>query len=427
MITKDAINTKAVQLAPRRARSQAPPPRSCDTFVALPPATPDGSVVFGKNSDRLKDEVQEVVAYAAAEHPPGASVRCTYISIPQAERTLAVVLSKPTWMWGAEMGANQAGVVCGNEAVWTVEDADGPPALLGMDLVRLALERAPTAAEAVEFISSLLEKHGQGGSCEEGGDWTYHNGFLVADAREAWVLETAGRHWVAQRITEGTRNISNCLSIRTTFDRCSAGLPEHARRQGYWDGHGPFDWAAAFSDGGAPPLGQLTPGREASGHRLLQAAAGQIGPAAMMSILRHDGSGICMCDGAFRSNGAQVSQLRTPAAVSVPGAARHWFTATPDPQRSVFKPFAFPPSTSGQPPQASAHTAAAPAARNPPHTLWRAWQGVYERRGAARPSALALRDLEACGLDPAGSELSFGEAVRRELELYNEGPSGGSM
>ena len=34
------------------------------------------------------------------------------------------------------MGANDAGVVIGNEAVWTVEPEDGPPALLGMDLVR---------------------------------------------------------------------------------------------------------------------------------------------------------------------------------------------------------------------------------------------------------------------------------------------------
>lgn len=28
------------------------------------------------------------------------------------------------------------GVVCGNEAVWTVEPSDGDKALLGMDLVR---------------------------------------------------------------------------------------------------------------------------------------------------------------------------------------------------------------------------------------------------------------------------------------------------
>ena len=33
----------------------------------------------------------------------------------------------------------QHGVVCGNEAVWTVEDSDGPLALLGMDLVRWML------------------------------------------------------------------------------------------------------------------------------------------------------------------------------------------------------------------------------------------------------------------------------------------------
>ena len=36
-------------------------PRSCDTFVAFPPATADGNVIFGKNSDRPGNEVQEIV------------------------------------------------------------------------------------------------------------------------------------------------------------------------------------------------------------------------------------------------------------------------------------------------------------------------------------------------------------------------------
>jgi secernin len=144
-------------------------PRSCDTFVAFPPSTKLGLVVFGKNSDRphaegkyrklvpvnhqnpfvsrgphsltslaLHPAVQEVVAFPAASYPPGSTLACTYISIPQVSNTYAVVLSKPSWMFGAEMAANEHGVVIGNEAVWTVEPDDGPAALLGMDIVRLA-------------------------------------------------------------------------------------------------------------------------------------------------------------------------------------------------------------------------------------------------------------------------------------------------
>lgn len=53
----------------------------------------------------------------------------------------SVILSKPAWMWGAEMGANDKNVVIGNEAVWTDNnEGDGDARqrrLLGMDLVRL--------------------------------------------------------------------------------------------------------------------------------------------------------------------------------------------------------------------------------------------------------------------------------------------------
>ena len=63
----------------------------------------------------------------------------------------------------------------------------------------------------------LLEAHGQGGGCEESDkSWTYENGFLFADRREAYVLETAGvKHWALERVPPGKpRNISNGLSIR---------------------------------------------------------------------------------------------------------------------------------------------------------------------------------------------------------------------
>ena len=101
----------------------------------------------------------------------------------------------------------------------------------------------------------------------------------------------------------GVRNISNCLSIRADFDRHAAGLHEHARRRGLWrDGDGPLDWAAAFSEGGAPPPGRLTPGREAAGAALLRAAAGPVAPARLMDILRDQRSGICQTGPQFTTN-----------------------------------------------------------------------------------------------------------------------------
>uniref|UniRef100_A0A8C7MSS2 Secernin-2 n=1 Tax=Oncorhynchus kisutch TaxID=8019 RepID=A0A8C7MSS2_ONCKI len=139
------------------------PPLSCDCFVSLPPGSQDDHVIFGKNSDRPRDEVQEVLYYPATSHPSGTMLECTYIQIPQAEHTHAVVLSRPPWLWGAEMGANDKGVCIGNEAVWTREAIDPGEALLGMDLVR-----------------------------EDPAPFSYHNSFLLVDRHEALVLKALG-------------------------------------------------------------------------------------------------------------------------------------------------------------------------------------------------------------------------------------------
>lgn len=185
-------------------------------FAGEPGAPP---TVFGKNSDRPNEEVlrrshsgrasrcrspprvergprrrrltrhgfqvHEIVRCSSKSHEPGTKVQTQYIQIPQAEKTHAIVLSRPAWLWGAEMGANEHGLCAGNEAVFSREAAacdDGKERLLGMDLVRLVLERARTAREAVDVAAALLEAHGQGGPCEERGKWCYENGFLFADA-----------------------------------------------------------------------------------------------------------------------------------------------------------------------------------------------------------------------------------------------------
>ena len=72
--------------------------------------------------------------------------------------TNAVLLSKPFWMWGAEMGVNEHGLAIGNETVFTRVPYEKRPALTGMDLLRLALERAATAQKAVHIVTDLMEQ-----------------------------------------------------------------------------------------------------------------------------------------------------------------------------------------------------------------------------------------------------------------------------
>ncbi|MCL2662984.1 MAG: hypothetical protein FWE83_06595 [Oscillospiraceae bacterium] len=183
----------------------------CDTLAIVANWREDNTTYFAKNSDRSANEPHLILRVPGGYHEPDSLVRCTYISIPQVEYTRETILYKPSWIWGAEMGINENRVVIGNEAVFT-KAKKGDPSLIGMDILRLALERADTATSAVEVMISLLETYGQGGNCGYDKEFYYDNSFLAADPREAYVLETSGKKYAVLKI-EDKYAISNRLSI----------------------------------------------------------------------------------------------------------------------------------------------------------------------------------------------------------------------
>ncbi|XP_007944627.1 secernin-1 [Orycteropus afer afer] len=234
------------------------PPSYC--FVAFPPRAKDGLVVFGKNSARPRDEVQEVVYFPAADHEPESKVECTYISIDQVLRTHAIVISRPAWLWGAEMGANEHGVCIANEAINAREPAAESEIFhkepwghkqISTWLLneRLGLERGAAAKEALDVIVSLLEEHGQGGNYYEDANscHSFQSAYLLVDREEAWVLETIGKYWAAEKITEGVKCICNQLSLTTRIDAEHPELRNYAQSQGWWTGEDEFNFSEVFS------------------------------------------------------------------------------------------------------------------------------------------------------------------------------------
>jgi secernin len=226
-------------------------------------------------------------------------------------------------------------------------------------LLRLAVERAKTAKSAVEIIGELVEKYGQGGTCyDPTSDFSsgYDNSFLVVDDEEAWVVETCDHVWVAKQIKgkyiiliskkivvlflEGYYHISNIYGIEDDYTLHSNNLESFAKQNNLWDGKEKLNFSETFQDSSP-----CTHGRLNSGKKLLENLTknGNFSVFDMISILRDDQSGICMLGGndGYTSTGSQVSVLIPKNKKKSHIDACHFFTGTPNPKVSLFKPFIF--------------------------------------------------------------------------------------
>ncbi|MFQ6606928.1 MAG: C69 family dipeptidase [Fidelibacterota bacterium] len=397
----------------------------CDTFVVTPSATADGSTIFGKNSDREPNEAQVLEYHSAKNFPEGEFVRCTHIEIPQVSETFGVLLSHPFWMWGAEMGVNERGVVIGNEAVWTKMPLSRERGLTGMDLLRLALERSPSAERALEVITDLLAEHGQGGVCGyEDRKLTYHNSFIIADLSEAWVLETAGSLWAARRVKE-MYSISNGLTIGEQFDLSHPYLIEIALQKGWLKRGRTFNFADCYADWFYHTFTACRPRRRRSKKLLVEEQPFEVKGA--FALLRdHGGEKLYRPDRHFLMNhlcAHSANTLSRHATQSTASLVAHlssqaitvWVTGTSAPCTGIFKPLSLDGSEFPD-------FGPKPEGKYNPETLWWRHEKLHRAMLLDFPSRLATihqdrEQLETNWLEnPPHTSVAFQESLALEEE-----------
>ena len=172
-----------------------PPTVACTNLLVTKGASQDGSVMITYTCD---GEFHPRLRYTpAADHEPDETIEITRWggevrgSIKQVPHTYAVV---------GLMNEHQLAI---SETTFDGrKELRNPEGLLHYwDLMRLALQRAKTAREAIEVMTNLVAEHGYGSTGES---------LSIADTEEVWIMEIigpgpggAGALWVARRVPDG--------------------------------------------------------------------------------------------------------------------------------------------------------------------------------------------------------------------------------
>jgi dipeptidase len=252
-----------------------------DMMTALGRAVVDGHTLFGHNAAGGSGVPLHLARAPGGSHAPDERVRATHIELPQARHTHATLGGQPAGAWGFCHGVNEHGVAAGCTRLRTRLRLDAP-GLTGPDLVRLALERGQTAHQAVDALTALVARHGQGAFRGCADEQAYDAAVLIADGREAYLIETSGSAWVCQEVRE-VRAAGDVCTVRQDWDAIAPGLAGRVIDSGWWPEDGSkldFAGALAAADEAGPALrrwGQAT--------RLLEEQSGHIDASFLRRVL----------------------------------------------------------------------------------------------------------------------------------------------
>lgn len=227
----------------------------CSTLIVGKAVTADRAMLLAHNEDLGNYSAHHYRYVAHASHPPGETVTTHFgAAVPQVAETYAYtgtsVFDIGYFPGDVTSGINENLVAVVNNASYR---RDAPPLLptagrlIWTEFTKFALERARTAAEAVEIIGALASTYKLG--ADSG------TIFGVIDRDEGWWVEvTLEGQWVAQRMaSDATSERANIFRIgvvdfadAATFKH-SGDLVSFARQQG-WHDSGIFNFTAVYAD-----------------------------------------------------------------------------------------------------------------------------------------------------------------------------------
>jgi len=219
----------------------------CSSFLVTKGASKDGSVMITYTCD---GEFLPLLEYVPAQnHKPD-----EYIEIKGRDGKLRGKVKQVPHTYAVVGLMNEHQLAIGETTFGGRRELRNPDGLLHyFFMMRLALQRAKTAREAIKVMTELVGEYGYASSGES---------FSIADTNEAWIMEMIGpgpggkgAHWVALRIPDGYISAHANMSRIGEFplndaDNCiySKNVISFAEEKGYYDKKSgkPFSFRYAY-------------------------------------------------------------------------------------------------------------------------------------------------------------------------------------
>jgi len=220
---------------------------NCSSFLVTKGASQDGSVMITYTCDG--EFLPHLEYIPAQDHEPGST-----IEIRGRDGKIRGAVKEVPHTYAVVGLMNEHQLAIGETTFGGRRELRNPDGLLHyFFLMRLALQRAKTAREAIKVMAELVEEYGYASSGES---------FSIADPDEAWIMEMIGpgpggkgAYWVALRIPDGYISAHANMSRIGEFpvndtENClySPNIFSFAEEKGYYDKKlgKPFSFRYAF-------------------------------------------------------------------------------------------------------------------------------------------------------------------------------------